>query len=68
MSPDTAALKRWTTVRAQACRAGVLAFRTDPLDGPPQFFTIRHAVPRHHESLDALESYIADPVQVRCAA
>lgn len=60
MSPDTADLKTWTTMRARACRVGVIACRTDPLDGPRLVFTIRYGVPRQHADMVALECYIAE--------
>lgn len=64
VSPDTADLKRWSTARAIACRAGLIACRTDPLDGPRLYFTIRHGVPRQHADLKALELYVGEIAQV----
>lgn len=61
---DTADLKRWTTARAMACRVGVIACRTDAQDGPRLYFTIRHAVPRQHADMAALEAYVAEIAQV----
>jgi hypothetical protein len=61
---DTLDLKRWTTLRACACRAAVLTYRTDPLDGPQQYFSIRHGVPRLHADMAALEQYISEIGQV----
>jgi hypothetical protein len=63
MSTDTADLKRWTTARACACRVGVIACRTDPIDGPRMYFTIRFGVPRQHADLAALEAYVAEIAQ-----
>jgi hypothetical protein len=37
----------------------VIACRTDALDGPRMYFTIRHGVPRQHADLAALEAYVA---------
>jgi hypothetical protein len=62
ISPATAQLKRWTTIRAQACRAGIQAFRTDPADGPIQYGSVRHGVPRLFADLDALESYVLEAI------
>jgi len=64
-SANTGDLKAWTTVRAMACRAGVIAARTDPLDGPRMFFTIRFGVLRQHADLAALECYISEISQGR---
>jgi hypothetical protein len=69
VSPDTVDLKRWTDTRARACRVGVPTFRTDPADGPVQFFSVRFGVPRQHADMDALREYVSDIEQtVRCTA
>lgn len=62
---EVADLKAWTHVRAIGCRAGIVAVRTDPLDGPRMFFTIRFGVPRQHADLAALECYINEISQGR---
>lgn len=64
MSPLIADLKRWMNVRARGCCAGIIACRTDSLDGPRLYFTIRHGVPRQHADLDALELYITELSEV----
>jgi hypothetical protein len=64
ISPVTAYLKRWTTLRAIACRAGIQTFRTDPADGPIRFVSLRHGVPRLFDDLDAVERYVREA----CAA
>jgi hypothetical protein len=60
MSPDTTDLKAWITLRARACRVGVVAYRTDPLDGPRAYFTVRYGVPRQHIDLASLEAYVSE--------
>jgi len=58
LSTNTAELKAWTTARAIACRAGVIAGRTDLVDGPRLYFTVHRGVPRQHADLAALEAYV----------
>ncbi len=60
MNADTQALKDWTNLRARAALLKVQAFRTDPADGQPCFFTVCHGVPRQHADLAALRARIED--------
>jgi hypothetical protein len=58
-------LKAWTHVRALGCRAGIVVVRTDPLDGPRMYFSIRLGVPRQHADLPALVAYVNEIAQGR---
>lgn len=58
MTADIDRRKDWITLRARACRLGILTFRSDPEDGTPCYFSVRHAVPRQHADLAALEQYV----------
>lgn len=60
MNPATQLLKEWTNLRARACRKGVQAYRSDPIDGPVVFFTLHHGVPRVCLDLAALRSRVED--------
>lgn len=60
MNPTTQLLKAWITLRARACRQGVQAYRSDPLDGPAVFFTIHHGVARVYPDMAALQSRVED--------
>lgn len=60
MSAPVQDLKAWVTLRARACRQGVQAYRSDPVDGPVVFFSIHHGVARVYPDMAALRSRIED--------
>jgi hypothetical protein len=60
VNADTQALKDWTTVRARAALLRIQAYRSDPADGPPCFFSVVNGTTTRHVDLQALRRLVEE--------